>query len=380
MSERLATLPTVSRGSACHARKVSSFPGCARRSRAAGHRRRADVHRVGRGRRTVGSGRRRAGQPAPAQLRPPRRALRHRSRHRWRRLHTRPDGSAGLLRHHGGGDPAEARPAATGADRAPLAGHLRRHRDPRSLRHRLQRHGQPVRTADRPGRRPSRSCRAARGGRQPCLAVHGQGQGRWRSLGEARRHRGLRACGEPRRRSPRQQPGRADPRGGDYVVADAGGNALLEVEDDDDIETLAVFPDQTSGGATFQAVPTSVAKGPDGAYYVSQLTGFPFIPGAANIWRVEEGEAPEIYAEGLTHVTDLAFNDGDLYAVQISDTGLQTGLDGSVVKVNPDGGHETVIDGLFAPYGIAFRKDHAYVTTCAVCTDTGQVVKANLDD
>ncbi|MGH3384542.1 MAG: ScyD/ScyE family protein [Nocardioidaceae bacterium] len=167
--------------------------------------------------------------------------------------------------------------------------------------------------------------------------------------------------------------------GGDYVVADAGGNALLEIEDDD-IETLAVFPDQTSGGATFQAVPTSVAKGPDGAYYVSQLTGFPFVPGAANIWRVEEGEAPEVYAAGLTHVTDLAFHDGDLYAVQISDTGLQTGLDGSVVKVDTDGDHETVVDGLFAPYGIAFRKDHAYVTTCAVCTHTGQVLKVDLDD
>jgi len=29
-------------------------------------------------------------------------------------------------------------------------------------------------------------------------------------------------------------------------------------------------------------VPTSVAVGPDGAYYVGELTGFPVVPGAAN--------------------------------------------------------------------------------------------------
>ena len=33
-------------------------------------------------------------------------------------------------------------------------------------------------------------------------------------------------------------------------------------------------------------MPTSVVKGPDGLYYISQLTGFPFIPGGANIFRV----------------------------------------------------------------------------------------------
>ena len=34
-------------------------------------------------------------------------------------------------------------------------------------------------------------------------------------------------------------------------------------------------------------VPTSVVRGPDGALYVSQLTGFPFEPGDANIWRID---------------------------------------------------------------------------------------------
>ena len=168
--------------------------------------------------------------------------------------------------------------------------------------------------------------------------------------------------------------------GDDYVVVDAGANALLEVDDDGDVdEVLAVFPRQAADGHTVDAVPTSVAEGPDEAFYVSQLTGFPFVPGAAKIWRVED-EDPEVYAEGLTNVTDLAFDDEDLYAVQISDTGILSGLVGSLVKVDPDDGdHETVVSGLFAPYGVAIRDGHAYVTTCAVCPGGGEVIKVHLD-
>ena len=41
------------------------------------------------------------------------------------------------------------------------------------------------------------------------------------------------------------------------------------------------------------AVPTSVVRGRDGAYYISQLTGFPFEKGDANIWRVVPGQATD---------------------------------------------------------------------------------------
>ena len=67
-----------------------------------------------------------------------------------------------------------------------------------------------------------------------------------------------------------------------------------------------------------QAVPTSVVVGPDGAVYVSQLTGFPFPEGGSTIWRVRPGPAPTVYASGLTNVTDLAFNGKQPYAVQIA--------------------------------------------------------------
>ena len=83
-------------------------------------------------------------------------------------------------------------------------------------------------------------------------------------------------------------------------------------------------------------MPTSVVQGPDGAYYLTQLTGFPFEKGDANIWRVVPGQAPTVYASGLTNLTDLAFaDDGSLYAVQISVEGLLTGPIGALVRINP---------------------------------------------
>ena len=64
---------------------------------------------------------------------------------------------------------------------------------------------------------------------------------------------------------------------GDHLVADAGANVLLRVAADRTIETLAVFPSQSNptaiGPPQIEPVPTSVARGPDGALYVGQLTG-----------------------------------------------------------------------------------------------------------
>jgi hypothetical protein len=121
----------------------------------------------------------------------------------------------------------------------------------------------------------------------------------------------------------------------------------------------------------------------DGAYYISQLTGFPFQHGLANIYRLDRRGNLTVYASGLTNVTDLAFNGRTLYAVQISTEGLlTTGPIGSVVKVKPGGtapgDHTPVAAGLFAPYGIAIKGNSAYVTTGAVAADAGQVIKIRL--
>ncbi|TQM90764.1 hypothetical protein FB476_3148 [Ornithinimicrobium humiphilum] len=176
---------------------------------------------------------------------------------------------------------------------------------------------------------------------------------------------------------------------GGWLVADAGANAVLRV-DDDRVRTLAVlaggtteFPPGSGNPFPFQPVPTSAVRGPDGAVYVSQLTGFPFPQGGAAIWRIGRDGTPRVWASGLTNVTDLAFDaKGALYAVQISDVGLaaETGLpSGSLVKVRRGSStHTTVLDDLPAPFGVALSKDAAYVTTCAVCAGGGTVVRVGL--
>lgn len=183
-------------------------------------------------------------------------------------------------------------------------------------------------------------------------------------------------------------PGGLVPTRHGFVVTDAGGNDLLKVDRRGRVSVLATFGTRTVPGpdgndVEMEPVPTSVAVGPDGAYYVSQLTGFPFPAGGSTIWRVVPGKAPKPYATGLTTVTDLAWHRGQLYVVQLTDGGFfavdpEVGFEGSLRKVHRNGRTTVVASGLSSPYGVAFRGDAAYVTTCSVCAGGGEVVKVPL--
>src|SRR5689334_15941402 len=116
-------------------------------------------------------------------------------------------------------------------------------------------------------------------------------------------------------------------------------------------------------------VPSAVVRGPDGAFYVGELTGFPFPPGRARIWRVVPGRAPEVYAGGFTAVVDLAWGPGGLYVLEVAKHGLLSGdRTGALVRVGPRGVRATVASaGLEAPSGLTVRGRVAYVTTCGDC-------------
>jgi sugar lactone lactonase YvrE len=128
-----------------------------------------------------------------------------------------------------------------------------------------------------------------------------------------------------------------------------------------------------------QAVPTTVAQGPDGALYVGQLTGFPFPVGGARVYRVVAGQAPTVYADGFTNIIDLAFGpDGTLYVLEIATNGLLGGdLTGRLVKVRPDGAKTTILaDPLVAPGGLAVGADGAlYVTNRSIFAGNGEVLR-----
>lgn len=171
--------------------------------------------------------------------------------------------------------------------------------------------------------------------------------------------------------------------GNTYVVADAGANSVVRTNDTT-VATLppvpAFGPNAPFPGFPADAVPTDVVRGPDGAWYVSQLVGYPFEKGSSSIWRVVPGSAPTKWATGLTNVTSIDFaDDGSLYAVEIAQNGLLSGPIGRLAKVTPGGStHATVAGGLFAPYGVATRGSQAWVTTGSVIPGGGQVVRIDL--
>jgi hypothetical protein len=176
-----------------------------------------------------------------------------------------------------------------------------------------------------------------------------------------------------------------------FAVADAGGNSLIGVSPAGKLSTIATFPSQEVEAPPFmglppgtkipvQAVPTSVVQGPDGAFYVGQLTGFPFPVGGAKVYKVWPGGRPKVFAEGFTNIIDLDFGwDGSLYVLEIAKNGLPAGPDGALVKVGRDGSKQTIKDsGLTAPGGLAVKGDAAYVSNCGTCPGEGTVLRIPL--
>jgi sugar lactone lactonase YvrE len=71
---------------------------------------------------------------------------------------------------------------------------------------------------------------------------------------------------------------------------------------------------------------------------------------------VVPGAEPEVYAEGFTNVTDVAFGpDGSLYVLEIATNGLLSeDPTGALIRVRPDGSRETIAsEGLVTPTGLA---------------------------
>ncbi len=183
---------------------------------------------------------------------------------------------------------------------------------------------------------------------------------------------------------------------GGRLVADAGANALFRVANDGTISTVAVFPrlaptpfvpPSCADELPFplppegtpipaQSVPTSVAVGPDGAYYVGILTGFPFPAGGAKVYRVDPATGDvTVHADGLTHITGIDFGpDGALYVAQMTDDSLLElelcGGDtpGSVLRID-DGGVEAIAT-------LPLVGDVAVAANGAVYVTTGSILPA----
>ena len=167
---------------------------------------------------------------------------------------------------------------------------------------------------------------------------------------------------------------------GAHYVAEAGGNALLRVHRNGNISTVAVLPSRPQGRGN-DSVPTVVVRGPDGALYVGELTGFPYPSGTARIYRIVGGTA-EVWREGFTMIMDMVFApDGSLYVLQFSTGGPGTTPPGSVVRVESTAPHTTVITGLEQPTSLAFGPDcKLYVTNHGASRDIGEVLRFDVGE
>ncbi len=170
---------------------------------------------------------------------------------------------------------------------------------------------------------------------------------------------------------------------GTTYVADAGGNDILQVDNMGGVGLTHVFP-TTSVSLPFppfppypmQAVPTGTAIGPDNNIYIAQLTGFPFPPGAASIYRLSGGSVTP-FATGFTNLIDLAFApNGNLYALEYATNILGGNFQGSVWQITPDGTKTKIFsDELLAPTGIAISPNGTiYVANKGAVGSSGELL------
>jgi hypothetical protein len=187
------------------------------------------------------------------------------------------------------------------------------------------------------------------------------------------------------------------------LVTDAANNTLLLVGPGGAIQTVAKFPNEVISTAHLpmglpprlpaEAVPTSVAIGPDGYWYVGELKGFPFTPGESRIWRIApwarnakcNEERPSggcsLWMDGFTSITGLTFGpDGALYVAEIVKHGvfgLFSGTDmvGALYRVWHGHRTELVPGRLTVPGDVAVaRNGTIYVTNKSVSIGGGEVL------
>jgi len=188
------------------------------------------------------------------------------------------------------------------------------------------------------------------------------------------------------------------------LVTDAANNTLLIVGPNHRVQMVAKFPNELVSTSHLpfpappelpaEAVPTSVAIGPDGFAYVGELKGFPFTPGSSRIWRVDprarnvtcDPSATSgpctLFMDGLTSITGLDFGpDGSLYVVSIVKNGVFGFIGGlgdttgALWKISGGTATELVPGQLTLPGDVAVaRNGTIYVTNKSVFTGGGEVI------
>ncbi len=188
------------------------------------------------------------------------------------------------------------------------------------------------------------------------------------------------------------------------VVADAAGNSLLTINGSK-VDWIASFPNEDvtcpvficgEPGVKLDADPvsTSVAIGPDGAYYVGELKGFPSPIGESKVWRIDRdalhvncATSPKckVVGTGFTSVIDLVFGPkGKLYVVELDENGWLAAEEGfgtgGTINECTVGATLSCIQratGLPGPTAVAFSRPqgHMHATLLDFQTFSGSFVR-----
>lgn len=170
---------------------------------------------------------------------------------------------------------------------------------------------------------------------------------------------------------------------GGFFATDAGANAILSITAGGAISLEAVLNPAPNpffpgfGGPTYQAVPTGAALGPSGELALGQLTGFPFVVGAAQVFSFDSGVL-SVLAGNLTNIIDVAFDaSGTLYALELDSDGLLgPGTTGALYEIGPSGTLTLLFDGLVNPTGFTIGEDgDFYVSVNGFSPTEGSVVR-----
>ncbi|MCP9797855.1 ScyD/ScyE family protein [Cyanobium sp. Lug-B] len=157
-------------------------------------------------------------------------------------------------------------------------------------------------------------------------------------------------------------------RGDDTYVTDSGGNSLVKADAANQVSLVNVFPEELVSTSHLpfpfpfpevpaQAVPTGMTIGPDGALSITQLSGFPFAPGSADVFRYDFTNPVTRFAGGFSNLIDIAAGpDEALYLLQYSNDFFGP-PSGSVLKLGLDGSVRTIFDDLVSPTGLAVGRD-----------------------
>jgi len=164
--------------------------------------------------------------------------------------------------------------------------------------------------------------------------------------------------------------------GSDTYVTDAAGNSLVKADSANQVSLVHVFPNKNvdiptnappflgyPGVLPAQTVPTGLTIGSDGALYIAQLSGVPFAPGSADVFRYDFLNPVTTFASGFSNLVDIAAGpDNSLYLLQYRGD-FWASTSGSILKLGLNGSVETLFSGLTNPTALAVAPDGTiYVT------------------